>query len=430
MCGFAAKDQGGSSPVVAISLNGRRLLVHLALTSLFWVSLLGLFYAYAGYPLAVCFLAGLTQRMRGGHRRAAPGGAQPRQQQLPEITVVISAFNAENHIRERIENILECNYPRDRLSILVASDGSTDGTVAAVGRLENPNVRVIPFSVRRGKVATLVDAVGHVSSEVIVFTDASNRFDASSLRQLTRHFQEPEVGLVTGKAAMIDEQGNPSESLYWRSEMTVRRCEAKLGIMLGASGAIYAVRRELFVKPSRPIINDDLVLPMLVQLTHGCRFVFDDTARAFVTSAGGISCEFRRRCRIGSGAFQCLPVLGDLLRWRNGKQAFAFASHKLLRWLCPFLLVSLLASNLALMSIDGYDQFLWIQAIAYSTAFFGLFAPNRGLFARLARTACSFVFMNLALLFGFVRWSLDPQAVTWNPTQRPSWNQLQGAKNL
>ncbi len=404
--------------------------MHLALTSLFWVSLLGLFYAYVGYPVAVCLLAAITERLRRGYRDGATRLDDPAAAEFPEITVLISAFNAESHIQERIENILQCAYPRERLTILVASDGSTDGTVAAVKRLGNASVRVVSFSARRGKVATLAEAVRQVTSEVIVFTDASNRFDALSLRQLTRHFRDPDIGLVTGKAAMIDEHGNPSESLYWRSEMRVRQCEARLGIMLGASGAIYAVRRELFVKPAGPVINDDLVLPMLVQITHGCRFVFDDTARAFVTSTGGIRCEFRRRCRIGSGAFQCLPVLGDLLQWRNVKQAFAFASHKLMRWLSPFFLVTLLASNLALMSVAGYDQFLWAQAFAYLTAFCGLFAPNRGFFARLARTACSFVSMNLALLLGFIRWSFDPQMVTWNPTQRPSWSQLQGVKNL
>jgi hypothetical protein len=168
---------------------------------------------------------------------------------------------------------------------------------------------------------------------------------------------------------------------------------------------------------------------MLVHLKHGCRFVFDETARAYVTSVGGIRSEFSRRCRIGSGAFQCLPVLKDLLLWRHRRHAFAFASHKLLRWICPFLLIALFASNFALMSADGYETFLWIQIAAYSIAVAGLFAPPRSKWFRLARTASSFLFMNLALLIGFLRWAFNPQAVTWTPTPRPSWSQMQSLKN-
>ncbi len=199
----------------------------------------------------------------------------------------------------------------------------------------------------------------------------------------------------------------------------MRRSEAQLGIMLGASGAIYALRRRLFVAPRHSVINDDLVLPVLAVLRHGCDFVFDETARAFALSSSGLSGEFRRRCRIGAGAFQSLPVLREMLHWRHAKQALAFGAHKLLRWVCPFLLVALLVTNLALMSSPSYTLFIVLQAAAYGLAIAGLFAPERGLIARVARTASSFLVMNLALLIGFFRWALDPRKVTWIPTARP-----------
>lgn len=396
--------------------------MHVSLVIFFWASLIGVLYTYVGYPLMIWAAA------RARHATETECDLPESTDELPEITVLITAHNAGNHIVERIENILQCDYPADRLKIVVASDGSTDSTVHAAKQMGLPNVRTIAYSNRRGKVATLTSAVSYIGSEVIVFTDASNRFDHEALRRLASHFRDPGVGLVTGKVSIVDELGKPSESLYWRSEMMVRQSEAKLGIMLGASGAIYAIRRTMFVRPQRPIINDDLVLPMLVHLKHGCRFVFDETARAQVTSVGGIRGEFQRRCRIGSGAFQCLPVLHDLLRWRHRRHAFAFASHKLLRWLCPFLLIVLFASNFALMSAEGYEAFLWIQIAAYSVAVAGLFAPRRGIVSRLARVASSFLFMNLALLVGFLRWALDPSAVTWNPTRRPSWTQMPSVK--
>lgn len=397
-----------------------------ALELLFWVSLLGLFYTYVGYPALVM----LASQSRAKRIKSMTVVDQVSDDALPEITVLIAAHNAERHIGERIKNVLACDYPADKVRVLVASDASSDGTVAAVKQFEMPNVSVVSYWARRGKAATLADAVGRVTSAVVVFTDASNRFEKQALRQLAVHFQDPGVGLVTGKVSIVDEAGEPAESLYWRSEMMVRRSEAQLGIMLGASGAIYAIRRKMFVRPSQPVINDDLVLPMLVKLRHDCRFVYEETARAYVTSVGGIYGEFCRRCRIGTGAFQCLSVLGDLLHWRNRRQTLAFASHKLLRWFCPLLLLTTLVSNIALMSQPGYNLFLWLQASAYATAVAGLVAPNRGLPGRLARSASSFLFMNIALAIGFVRWLLNPRMVIWNPTPRPNWSRLEGVKNF
>ena len=300
----------------------------------FWVSLAGLCFNYVGYPLLVC----LVSRWRPMRRRRASELAL---EDLPDVTVLIAAHNAEQHIGRRIQNILDCDYPAGRLTIAVASDGSTDATVREVRRFDRAHIQAIPFRQRRGKVLTLADAVRQLRSEVVVFTDASSRFDRDALRQLARHFVDPQIGLVTGKVSIVDEHGLPSESVYWRSEMLVRRAEAQLGIMLGASGAIYAIRRRLFVEPPCPVINDDLVLPMLTHLRHGCDFVFDESARAYVVSSGGLAGEFRRRSRIGAGAFQCLPGLRELLQWRHARQALAFGAHKLLRWICPFLLVAL-----------------------------------------------------------------------------------------
>ena len=380
---------------------------------LFWTSLAGLCFSYVGYPL----LVHLVSRWKPAPRRPIVETAGD---ELPDVTVLIAAHNAEHHIGQRIHNILACDYPQDRLTIAVASDGSTDATVREVRRFDHARIQAIPFRQRRGKVLTLVDAVRQLRSEVIVFTDASSRFDRDSLRQLARHFVDPQLGLATGKVSIVDEHGSPSESIYWRTEMMVRRSEARLGIMLGGSGAIYAIRRRLFVEPPCPVINDDLVLPMLTHLRHGCRFVFDETARAYALSTGGLAGEFRRRSRIGAGAFQCLPGLRELLQWRHAKQALAFGAHKLLRWICPFLLVALIVTNLSLASSWHYRLFLYVQAAAYLLALFGLVVPKRGRVTRIAHVASSFLVMNLALLTGFFRWVFDPRNVVWNPTPRPT----------
>ena len=275
--------------------------MHVVLVLILSSSLLGLFYAYLGYPILVAVIARIFGR---DDRPTASGQVDD----LPEVTVLIAAHNAEHYLNERIENILACDYPPELVNILVASDGSTDGTFRVVSRFGNNRVKAISFKDRRGKSATLVDAVSSVSTPVIVFTDATTRFDEQALRRLARHFTDPKVGVAAGKVTMVNRNGSASESLYWKVENRIRGCGARLGITLGASGAIYAVRRSMFVAPSRPTINDDLVLPMLVRMTHHCRVVFDPSAYAFSSSTGGIRAEFLRRQRIGLGA---LPVLDD-----------------------------------------------------------------------------------------------------------------------
>ena len=165
---------------------------------------------------------------------------------------------------------------------------------------------------------------------------------------------------------------------------------------------------------------------MLAHLRHGCDIVHDDTAIAYTLKSGGIFGEFNRRCRIGAGAFQCLPILSELFRWRHSMQVVAFVSHKLLRWVSPFLLATLIVTNISLSSNPGYGWFLFIQAVGYLLAILGLFVPEQGsLFIRVARSASTFVVMNLALFAGFCRWLIAPHNVVWNPTPRPLFKAVQ-----
>jgi hypothetical protein len=181
--------------------------------------------------------------------------------------------------------------------------------------------------------------------------------------------------------------------------------------MMGASGAIYAMRRSLFVAPRDPITNDDLVFPMLAHLTHRCKCILEESALAYAVSSGGLKSEFQRRCRIGAGGFQSLPVLRELFCFRNWRPAAVFVSHKLLRWISPLLLILVLVCNWALFAQPGYRLLFWLQLAAYGLAVLGLFAPNMGPISRVARTASSFLVMNLALLAGFFQWLVDAKRV-------------------
>ena len=387
----------------------------------FWLSLALVLHTYLVYPLAVRLAA---RRIRV---RQAPAGRldhvprlSPGHRELPPVTIVIAAHNAAQHIQRRIKNLLACDYPPDKIAVVIASDGSTDGTVRIVGRFDDPRIRVLDFPRRRGKAETLAEALDQIHGGVVVFTDASTHFEPDAIRELTGPFRDPDIGIAVGHVKIVDDRGEPSEGLYWRLESEVRRCEARLGIVLGASGAIYAMRRSVFRRPPRPVINDDLVFPLLSRLTSGSRCVFVQSAVAYTVVHRGLAGEFRRRCRIGAGAFQSLAVLGPLARPRHWRHALAFLSHKLLRWTCPWLLAVIAVSNGLLLGRPLYDALFALQIVGYVLAAVGLFARGDTLPARVTRLAASFCVMNAALLVGFGRWVVGADSVVWKPTPRPA----------
>ncbi len=374
-------------------------------------------YAYVGYPMLIGLTARLVSLISRAQGRLVEGTAEP--QLLPEVTVLIAAYNAEQFICERVRNIFSCDYPVQRLKVVIASDGSTDQTVKVVQAMGDSRVRVFAFAERRGKARTLAAAIEQLDSEVILFTDASTKFEPNALWRLLRHFGNPKIGLATGHTEIVDQTGKSSESLYWRCETMVRRAEAKLGIMLGASGAIYAMRRRYFVDPETAVINDDLVLPTLAHVRHGFDFVLDETAKAIVWESGRRSEEFRRRVRIGAGAFQSIPALREMFQFRHAKSALAFASHKLARWLCPVMLLIALLSTFWLAGSAFYRTLFFAQLAIYSLAILAIWRDGRILNSRVASAAASFLMMNAALLVGIVRWSLAPHNAIWTPTRRP-----------
>lgn len=378
---------------------------------LFWASLSLIAYTYVVYPAIVARIAS---------RVPPPVAPETDDARLPTVTVLIAAHNAGRHIGARLANVLACDYPASKLSVLVASDGSSDSTVSQVREWADPRVRVMDGSIRRGKAATICVAMPRVRGEIVLFTDATTRFDVGSIRRLVRHFSAPDVGIAIGDVSILDDRGEPTEGFYWRRESKLRRDETRLGTVLGASGAIYAVRRRLFVDPGRPVINDDLVFPMLVQLSHGCRAVFDASARAYSVVPRGIVVDFRRRCRIGAGGYQSLAVIAERLRPRHWRHALAFGSHKVLRWLAPFLLIVALMANVELAGEPLYDVTLALQLSGYALAGLGIMIGDGRAIGRVPRLAASFAAMNAALLIGFVRWLVDSDAAVWNPTVRPS----------
>jgi cellulose synthase/poly-beta-1,6-N-acetylglucosamine synthase-like glycosyltransferase len=376
----------------------------------FWCSAAGVVHAYLGYPVLLWVLS----RLFG--QDPAPPAAPP----LPHVALLIAAYNEAPVIEERIRNALALDYPRHLLEIVIASDGSDDGTPGICARYQN-SVRALLLSQRRGKAATLNDAIESLNADLVVLSDANTHMEPDALRRLARWFGDPDVGAVCGRLILTDPAGGRNaDGLYWRYETFLKRCEGRLNGLLGANGAIYAIRRKLFVPLPPGTIVDDFVIPLSAKLRSGCRIVYDPTAVAHEETAPDLRGEFNRRARIGVGGWQALSMLWPLLGPRFGWTAFTFWSHKVLRWACPFLMISALGTALALAQHPVYLVASIAQAMFYGMCFLGAVAPPAHRACRRLRLFTMFLGMNAALLVGFLRWLRGNPSGIWRRTARSS----------
>ena len=230
---------------------------------IFWLVVALLAYSYLVYPLGIAAL-GRYARVPAPPS-PAPGAV------TPTVAIVVAACNEERHIEARIRNLLALDYPADRLAIYVGSDGSTDDTVTRAKRHTSARVRVFAFGERRGKASVLNDLLGEVGEEIVVFTDANTEFDADAVRVLVRHFADPAVGAVSGELRLrASGTGDLQERSYWRLETALKRGESRLGGLLGANGAIYAIRRELYRALPPDTLVDDFTVAMNVTTLTPC----------------------------------------------------------------------------------------------------------------------------------------------------------------
>ncbi len=386
-------------------------MIALLLTACFWVCLGGVAYVYFVYPLVIWCLSHWF-----GRRQDAPAIAR---EELPSLSLLIAAYNEEAVIEDRVKNALGLDYPPEKLEIVIACDGCSDCTAVTARRYARRGVRVLEYGQRRGKAATLNAAFAELKGDIVMLSDANTTTDRDAAYNLVRWFRDPTVGAVCGRLILTDpETGRNVDSLYWRYETFIKRCEGRLGALLGANGGIYAIRRELFQPIPGNTIVDDFVIPLSARLRTGCAIIFDPQAAAREETAADVRSEFRRRSRIGAGGFQSIAMLGRLMDPRRGWVAFTFMSHKVLRWVCPFFLVALLVSNLLLLGEPFYRLCLLGQLLFYALALVGAWIPGRIRALKVVRLTTLFTSMNLALLVGFGRWLLGTQRAAWARTGR------------
>jgi cellulose synthase/poly-beta-1,6-N-acetylglucosamine synthase-like glycosyltransferase len=353
----------------------------------FWLCLILVGYAYFGYPVYLWLLARLRQRPI--HRGPF----------LPSVSIIIAARNEAANLPAKIENLSLTNYPRELLQIIIASDGSCDRT-AEILRQHSSTVLPVILDRSNGKASALNEAVRRATGEILVFQDARQSLEPDAITELVSCLADPGVGAVSGELLLEPARNDASPDglgIYWKIEKAVRKLESASGSVVGVTGAIYAIRRELYAEIPAGTILDDVFVPMRV-VKAGKRVVFQPSAIARDQLFSQKGKEFSRKVRTLTGNYQLLRLEPWLLSPGN-PLLFRFICHKLLRLAVPlFLALMLLASAMA----NGvfYRAAFLVQIIFYVVAAFGAIKPSTKAFKPIA-IAHTFVLLNAAAVFAF-----------------------------
>lgn len=382
---------------------------------LFIIPVILVFYTYVAFPAILC--------LYGRRRKRAPVPLLI-PETWPEVTILISAYNEEAVLAEKLESIVSADYPDHLKKVLVGSDGSHDATVRVASEFaaRHPWIQVMDFDVRRGKPSVINDLVGMASSEIIVLTDANVIFDKQVLKHLVKHFSEEKTGLVG--ANILNKGIKPDgishqEMSYIQRENRIKYYEGLLwGTMMGPFGGCYAMRKNLFQPvPDNYLVDDFFICMHIILKGYAC--INELEAVCYEDVSNDIFQEYIRKARISAGNFQNLSSFRKLLLRPFSPSGFCFLSHKVLRWFTPFFILASTA-GLGIMT-DAHPVYGYL----FAAEVFLIFSPLidwllgiSGIHIRFLRFVAYFSFMNLALLKGFFRYVSGIHSNVWTPTKR------------
>ena len=373
--------------------------------TIFWVSLSLLVYSYFLYPLLLKLLVKPKSIVLQDIK------------DYPSVDIIIAAYNEESCIKARIENALAQDYDGE-LNIFVASDGSKDTTGEIITSFTDPRVKAFNFPENRGKISVLNDLIAQSNADYLVLTDANTDFKADAIDILIRSFTD-QVGAVSGELILETDDGNQNQDgLYWQYEQLLKKYESALGGLLGANGAIYAIKRELYVPLSKDTVVDDFCIVMNVK-KQGYQVLYNDLAIATEEVAPSLKEEFGRRVRIGVGNYKAFMVNTWALSPLQGWFSLCYWSHKVLRWFAPHLMLVIFLTNLALLGAPFYNLLFIGQILFYALGLYGQKKIDNGdKVSGIIAIVSFFLSMNIALGQGFLKFLKGHQSGGWQRTAR------------
>jgi poly-beta-1,6-N-acetyl-D-glucosamine synthase len=385
--------------------------VILAAEICFWLTGILMLYTFIGYPILLW-----------GWARFSQPQPEVEEQTIPDISLIIAAYNEAAVLPSKLDNCRSLDYPAESMDVLIGSDGSTDETAAIAHRA---GAQVMEFKERRGKAAVLNALVAAAEGDILVFSDANTMYRPEALRRLIRPLADPAVGGVCGCLELTAPDGSIAghgEQLYWRYENHLKEWEGAVGTLVGATGGIYAIRRELFRPlPEDAGIPDDLLTPLHVAAA-GYRVAYAPDAIGVEPMPADTNAELARKTRIGAQDFQVLPDLMVYVHPKYGFLALALLSHKIFRWLMPLAMIDLLGLSFILRHNPMYE-WVWLAQVAfYGLAFVGMIGTQLGVTNSILTAPAYFVLMHAALLKGFFS--------AWRRKPSPYWNTIRKLKRI
>ena len=368
---------------------------------LFWISIIIVFYTYIGYGILLYLLVKIKEKLHPEQPLTFPVP-------LPDVTLLIAAYNEEKIIKSKMDNCATLDYPKDKLHVIWVTDGSTDSTNMLLATY--PNVTVLFSPERRGKTAALNRAMPFIKTSYTIFTDANTMLNTESIKEIMTCFTNPQTGCVAGEKRIEnkdkDNAVSGGEGFYWRYESKLKAWDSKLYSAVGAAGELFAIRTELFTSMPEDTLLDDFILSLRIAM-QGYKIAYCDKAYAIESGSMDMHEEQKRKVRIAAGGLQSIWRLRSLLNiFRYGMLSFQYVSHRVLRWsLTPILLFLLFPINL-ILALYCYNPLPYIiililQCLFYIAGLWGYYLSTKSIKNKFLFIPYYFLFMNVNVIRGF-----------------------------
>ena len=387
---------------------------------LFWILLFIIFYTYVGYGIILYVMVKIK-------RLFSTKTSINTIEELPEVTLLIPAYNEKDYVFQKMENTQNLNYPKDKLNIVWVTDGSNDGTNSLLENYEN--VQLFHKDERKGKINAMNRVMPHIKTPIVIFRDANTNLGEDSITHIVNCFNDEKVGCVSGEKRIVNKESDAAagagEGLYWKYESTLKKWDAELYSAVGAAGELFAIRTELYNEVEQDTLLDDFIISLRVA-QKGFTIQYNPEAYAIETASANVKEELKRKIRISAGGIQSVIRLRSLLNiFKYGLLSFQYISHRVLRWtitpLSLLLLIpvsALLAFNEGLNNFQFYTVFFWLQIVMYLSALLGWLLENNATRIKVLFVPYYFFIMNLSVVLGFFRFMNKTQSVNWERAKR------------
>ncbi len=383
---------------------------------IFWVLLFVIFYTYIGYGIVLYILVRIKRFFN------KKNDVFLSDDQLPEVTLLVAAYNEEDYVKAKVENTLQLNYPATKLHQIWVTDGSNDKTPELLKAYTQ--VQVLHLPERNGKIAAMNRAVKFVKTPIVVFSDANTMLGVDSVLRIAQMFADPKVGCVSGEKRIFNAAEEAAsaagEGIYWKYESALKRWDAELCSAVGAAGELFAIRTELFNEVEPDTLLDDFIISLRVAM-QGYKIDYDPEAYAIESASSNVREELKRKIRIAAGGIQSVIRLYPLMNiFKYGMLSFQYISHRVLRWtITPLCLIAVLVLNI-MLAFDSatFMIILILQGLFYIFALTGRMLENKKMKVKIFFIPYYFFIMNYAVFMGFGRYLRKSQSVNWERAKR------------